>query len=168
MRCEQSERWISLAADQELSVVEVGLLREHLAACPACNALAEESRDLHRWFVAPPEVQIPAGFAQRVAAAAFDGAPQAVKGPRGVVRGEDSAVVGSSDRNLQGFLFQLTALAALLLVALAFALAGKKAAQSRDLHAVDTSMDKVIEQLDQLNTQEFDGAAQTAPKETGE
>jgi hypothetical protein len=154
MRCEQSERWISLAADQELSVHEVGLLREHLSHCAPCQALSEEAHDMHRWFVAPPQVEIPAGFAGRVVAAAFDGQAVAPKGPRGVLRGGAAQAAPAEGRSMQGFLLQMTALAALLLVALGFALAGKRAAKSRDLHAVGTSMESVIQDLDQLNAEE--------------
>ncbi len=164
MRCEQSERWISLGADQELSVQEVGLLREHLTECASCQALAGETRDLQRWFVTPPEEPIPAGFAERVVAAAFDGQTAVASGPRGLVRDESSAQTGEGKRYMQGFLLQMTALAALLLVALGFALAGKQASESQNMYADEASKESALEDLDKLNALE----AESDPKSESE
>ncbi|MFT5199510.1 MAG: anti-sigma factor RsiW [Planctomycetota bacterium] len=154
MRCEQSERWISLGADQELSVKEVGLLREHLAQCASCQALAEEVRGMSRWFVTPPKEVIPAGFAERVVAAAFDEQRQASKGPQGLLVGGAAAEAGTGGSRMQGFLLQMTALAALLLVALGFALAGKQASESRDLKADVNSLESLIKIMDKENALE--------------
>ncbi|MDF1837346.1 MAG: zf-HC2 domain-containing protein [Planctomycetota bacterium] len=151
MRCDQSERWISLGADQELSVQEVGLLQEHLAQCEPCRALADETRDLSRWFVNPPQQPVSAGFAGRVVAAAFDGQAPVASGPQELLQGGSAIATGASGNRMQGFLLQMTALAALLLVALGFALSGQKASQNTNLHATESSMDSMIEDLDRMN-----------------
>ncbi|MBL4769581.1 MAG: zf-HC2 domain-containing protein [Planctomycetes bacterium] len=165
MRCEQSERWISMGADQELSVQEVGLLREHLGQCTPCQALADESRDLGRWFVTAPQAPVPAGFAERVVAAAFEAPVDVAKGPRGLVQGGTVSAAEAGGSRMQGFVLQLTALAALLLVALAFALADKRASETNDLHADPTSIESVIEGLDQLNSEEAKGLEADSSKD---
>ncbi len=161
MRCEQSEHWISLGADQELSVQEVSLLREHLAECAACRGLSDEARDMQRWFVTPPQEPVPAGFAERVVAAAFDGQVATAKGPRGLVQSDGSAEADTGDSRMQGFLLQMTALAALLLVALGFALAGKHASEGNDIHADKDSLESLIQEMEQENALE----AKSDPKD---
>ncbi len=154
MRCEQSERWISLGADKELSVQEVGLLQEHLAQCEPCKALADEARDMRRWFVNPPQKPIPAGFSERVVAAAFDGRAPDAKGPRELLQGGSTVTAEAGSNRMQGFLLQMTALAALLLVALGFALSGQKTAKNTNLVADETSMENVLEKLERMNAME--------------
>ncbi|HPF15808.1 MAG TPA: zf-HC2 domain-containing protein, partial [Planctomycetota bacterium] len=73
MRCDDIERWISKSMDNELSVKEVGQMRQHLEHCAPCRQSFEDSRDLRAWFVPGAAVAVPAGFAQRVVAEAFAG-----------------------------------------------------------------------------------------------
>ncbi|MCP5022910.1 MAG: zf-HC2 domain-containing protein [bacterium] len=161
MRCEQSERWISLGADQELSVQEVSLLRDHLTECASCRTLSDETRDMQRWFVTPPQEPVPPGFAERVVAAAFDGQVTTAKGPRGLVQSDGSVEAERGNSSIRGFLLQMTALAALLLVALGFALAGKQASESRDMVADEVSLESLILEMDQENVKE----AKSDPKD---
>lgn len=133
---------------------EVSLLREHLTECASCRTLSDETRDMQRWFATPPQEPVPAGFAERVVAAAFDGQVATAKGPRGLVQSGGSVEVERGSSRMQGFLLQMTALAALLLVALGFALAGKHASESTDIHATDSSMESIIEELDRINALE--------------
>ena len=159
MNCEQAEKMIARSVDGELAVKEVGALRRHLAECEGCAALASEARDLKAWFVTDTPVEVPSGFAQRVATKAFAQAgerevragfspqvltPEFSSPQGGVVQGSFGA--GPKDRFLMG----LTALAAALLLALGMALYVQRANQSYELDADDESLQEAIDGLNDV------------------
>ncbi len=152
MPCEQAERWIHKHVDQELSVKQVGELRQHLEACAPCRALHGELQASKAWFVAEEAPAVPAGFAARVTALAFAGqagsaeteAPVLAHLSGGAARG---VVLGGSDR----FLKRATAVAAGFLAVLGLALYSQNAVSERSLVAEDGSLETVLEEMDQLN-----------------
>lgn len=96
MNCHRSKALVSVYVDGELSEELAGPLRRHLLDCAACRAAVAEAKSLSRWFVPTAPVEVPAGFAARVAALAFaktavpdgepDGAGRSVHGSdRGVL-----------------------------------------------------------------------------------
>ena len=73
--CENARSLVSSYLDGELSEEQAGPLRTHLFDCPACRAAAQDERNLKAWFPSEPAESTgalaPAGFAARVAQAAF-------------------------------------------------------------------------------------------------
>jgi len=65
--------------DGELSSAEVSRLKEHLAACPACDRELNEQRRLIDAIKALPRVPAPAYLAQSISAAIAAGTPQTAR-----------------------------------------------------------------------------------------
>ncbi len=67
--CGQWETLLPDALDGQLGPAEEVIFREHLAVCPACTALFEESKRGREWleFLAP-EPEVPAGLVERILA----------------------------------------------------------------------------------------------------
>ena len=67
--CGQWEILLPDALDGHLTSEEEALFQEHMAACPACTALYQESRKGREWleFLAP-EPEVPAGLVDRILA----------------------------------------------------------------------------------------------------
>ncbi len=78
MSCDNARSLVPSYLDGELSEAQAAPLRGHLFDCPACRELAKDGRALERWFEAALEVravEVPPGFAARVARRAFAGDP---------------------------------------------------------------------------------------------
>lgn len=75
MDCKDCLALVPSYIDQELSDVQAAPMRQHFMDCPACRKALSGETSLKRWFVAGPkeDVEIPPGFAQRVARRAFAG-----------------------------------------------------------------------------------------------
>ena len=72
-RCGDVSALVPGYLDGELSEEQAAPLRRHLLSCPDCRAAAQDLTSLRRWFPAPEPAGVPAGFAARVARAAFAG-----------------------------------------------------------------------------------------------
>ena len=122
LTCENAGALVPVYLDGELTEAQAAPLRAHLFACPACREVAKGAKNLKRWFseAARPAVEVPPGFAARVARRAFAGDPGLfVPAP-------------AAERSPQlTFLLQLTAVAAALLLVFAIAI------QSRSLPGGD-------------------------------
>ena len=73
IQCEVVRALVPTYVDGEVSETVASTIRRHLIDCPACRAVAQEEQSLRQWFVAGPEVEVPDGFAARVARRAFAG-----------------------------------------------------------------------------------------------
>jgi hypothetical protein len=74
MDCKVALPLIASYHDEELSEAQAAPLRQHLMDCPACRKALAGEKAFKRWFPAvTEEVEIPPGFAQRVARRAFAG-----------------------------------------------------------------------------------------------
>lgn len=165
MPCEQAERWIHQHVDQELSVKQVGELRQHLDACAACSGLYAELKAGKAWFVPSEAPAVPAGFAARVTALAFAGAEGTIEREAPVLAhlsggGSRGVVLGGSDR----FLKRATAVAAGLLAVLGLALYSQNAVSERSLVAEEGNLETVLEEMDQLNQEQVPSETEDAPK----
>jgi anti-sigma factor RsiW len=139
--------------DGELSEEQAAPLRRHLLSCPACRTDAQDLGNLAHWFPAPPAVEIPLGFAARVARAAFAGETE-VRRPE-PERVAPAPVAVSSDTNLRGFVLGLTSIAATILLCLALFMAQEEQPAGPELSAAP--IPEALQELDRLN------AAEAAP-----
>lgn len=74
MDCIEALPLIASYHDEELSEAQASPLRQHLMDCPACRKALAGQKSFKRWFPTTTEaVEIPPGFAQRVARRAFAG-----------------------------------------------------------------------------------------------
>ena len=71
-RCEDYIEHISAAIDGELSPQETARLEEHLAHCPACQALMGDLAALHTQLGALPPVEVPKNLKEDILAAVHD------------------------------------------------------------------------------------------------
>jgi anti-sigma factor RsiW len=87
MNCRSAKPLLSRYADGELSPVEAKGVREHLIDCPRCRGVVSEVASIRRFFEdgAGAALRAPAGFADRVAAAALAG-PREEGSTRSTVR----------------------------------------------------------------------------------
>jgi anti-sigma factor RsiW len=184
MECQQSQSLIPSYLDGELSEAQAAPLRRHLLDCQPCRAGAQSEKNLKRWFSASIPVSVPRGFAARIARRAFagdTGEPPVELVP--VVAASFGAVLGSSPRptserdvrrgasedQLLRFILQVTAAAALVVIALSVALRSLSLPSGTSLRAADgrneIGVEQALERLDRLNRVErFDSAgARGAP-----
>jgi len=76
MSCQNARSLVASYLDGELSEEQAAQLRTHLLACVACRETAKEGKTIRRWFAASADqVDVPPGFAARVARRAFAGDP---------------------------------------------------------------------------------------------
>ncbi len=77
MSCQNARTLVASYTDGELSEAQAGPLRAHLLDCPSCREAVKREVALKRWFEAAraETVEVPAGFAARVARRAFAGDP---------------------------------------------------------------------------------------------
>ncbi|MEW6072753.1 MAG: zf-HC2 domain-containing protein [Planctomycetota bacterium] len=120
--------------DGELTEAQAGPLRAHLFACPACREAMKEEKALKRWFAAAdlPAVEVPAGFAARVARRAFAGDP----GLRAPAAAAAPLAGGEAGRGaLLPFVLRMTAAAAVLLFVLAVAIQRRSLPAGEEMRA---------------------------------
>ena len=67
MNCTDAKPLIPSYLDGELTEPQAGPLRQHLLDCADCRARTQSEKALTGWFVEGPPVEVPAGFATRVA-----------------------------------------------------------------------------------------------------
>ncbi|MBX7132787.1 MAG: zf-HC2 domain-containing protein [Fimbriimonadaceae bacterium] len=66
MNCRTAQNIVSAYVDGELCGTEMLNLRSHLMVCKACAAEVEELKAVKRVMGAQPEVEVPAGFEDRL------------------------------------------------------------------------------------------------------
>ena len=152
MECHDARPLIPGYLDGEISEAQAAPLRQHLLECGACRASAQDGKALKEWFVDDGPVEVPAGFAARVARRAF-------AGDRGVgpvlVDSADSEGTGArGEGRVLSFVLQLTAAAAVLLIALSIGIRAIELPSGGELHADGASKDWALQGLDRLNQAE--------------
>jgi len=136
-------------ADGELSEEQAAPLRQHLLSCNACRNAVQDLDHVGRWFPREPELEVPEGFAARVAAAAFAGAePVARPRPRAQQRPAAAAAPDAEPR-LMGFVLTLTSVAAGVLLTLALLMAREDEPQGTQMSA--EPLPAILQELDRLN-----------------
>ena len=139
MECQQALPLIPGYLDGELSEASAAPLRRHLLDCQSCRAGAQGEKNLKRWFAAKAPVAVPRGFASRVARRAFagdTGEGALVFAPSGALSGPGAIRSADEDRSLR-FVLQVTAAAALVLLALSVALRSLSLPAGTSLRAAD-------------------------------
>lgn len=140
MICKDCLRLIPGFLDGELSEAQSAPLRQHLMDCPECRNAASGEKAFKRWFASEAQpMEVPAGFAARVARRAFAGDT-----------GEAPVAASGADREtpILRFVLRATAAAAVLLLVLS---AWVRSVQLPDgnLHAESVpSRDAIIRQLE--------------------
>jgi len=166
--CENAASLVPGYLDGELTEAQAGPLRAHLLACPACREEAKGERNLKSWFTeaAAPAVEVPPGFAARVARRAFAGDP-------GILTPATPAAATDESSRILPFLLQLTAVAAGLLMVFAVAIHQTRNLPDGDgLEAGDTppwENESPAAGFQPRRAAPLDRAAETdpAPEETG-
>lgn len=142
MDCREARPLVPGYLDGELSEAQAAPLRRHLLDCPGCRAVTQADKALKSWFVDEGPVEIPAGFAARVAR-------RALAGDTGERWG--AQLETAEDRGLHGFVLQLTALAAALVISLSIGFRTMSLPRTDDLRADDFSLESALETLDEMN-----------------
>ena len=152
MECHDARPLIPGYLDGELSEAQAAPLRQHLLECATCRASAQDGKALKDWFVDEGPIEVPAGFAARVARRAFAGdrgeaqEPALPTGPR--------ALEQAGEGRILSFVLQLTAVAAALLMALSIGMRAMDLPSGGELYADDASKELAIQELEQLNSSE--------------
>ena len=164
IKCKQLTALVPGYLDGELSEEQATPLRRHLLSCPSCRKGAADLTNLKRWTraAAPSEgFVIPAGFAARVAQAAFGGELhsddlQPNQAGRSTRAGTATAT-SASDSSVLSFVLGLTTLAAALLISLSFLIGVQGQPQGTDLSAqpMPDMLPDVLRDLDELNAKEL-------------
>lgn len=156
-QCEDARPLVPAYLDGEVSEAQAGLLRKHLLSCRDCRSTAQDGKALKRWFEplatssesAP--VEVPPGFAARVARRAFAGDAGEQHGI-GLEAGAPSSA-DSRDSVLR-LVLNLTALAAGIMLVLSIALRSERLPSGSRMRAADdvlVPLDDVLEDLRQMN-----------------
>lgn len=170
MNCDTAEPLVPIYMDGELTEARAAPLRRHLLGCPRCRSVAQAETALKGWFVDEESLEIPAGFAARVArrASAGDtGAPDLARDPNPPA-GRRSTGTGPTgirptgariEAPLLQFVLQVTAVAAILLIALSIGLHRQQVPEIDSLRADDAgTIQDVLDELDELNHADLDPA----------
>ena len=147
LQCEEARPLIGSYADGELTEAQATPLRQHLMSCAACRVLVQDQKALERWFAPSPTVEVPAGFAERVARRAFAGD-----------RGETSVTAGTEadSAGIESFLFRLASLAAAAAILFAVMIQQQSRPSTDSMKAGENapSLEELRRELDQLNAAE--------------
>lgn len=154
MHCEDALAQIDSYVDEQLNESQAAPLRRHLIECSSCRLAAQEAEALKSWFVDPEALvgpaEAPEGFAERITELAFG--PQVQKGPRSLQPALAGAGHGDHAVNeLSGFVLNLVAAAAVVLLLLAFGIKRSSLPEVEHLNADSSSMTQSLEALDALN-----------------
>ena len=140
MSCERALALLTRYGDGELEESLAAPLRGHLLDCAACRAAAVETKNLRAWMEPLEAPPVPAGFAAKVARAAFAGGAEA----------PEPVAVGAG---LSSFVLAATALAAGVLFSLALALGMSARPSGGSL--VAEPYHEALELLEELNREEL-------------
>lgn len=153
--CNQVATLVPGYLDGELSEEQATPLRRHLLSCPTCRCRATDLTNLRRWFsIAAPTgaVQIPHGFAARVARAAFSPAGQGSGETAEISAVAANATAGKLENSVLPFVLAATSLAAGLLLTLSFLIGMRSQPAGVDLSA--EPLPDILRELDELNAQD--------------
>lgn len=148
MQCENARSLVPLYADGELSEAQAAPLRRHLMDCQTCREQVQSAKALQRWFVPTEAVPAPAGFAERVTAAAL--APEPYEAfPADAPAARAPALGPAGEVELRRFVLRAVAAAAAVLLVLSAAIELRSRPSAVELEAVE--LPAVLEDLDELN-----------------
>ena len=147
--CADARPLVSAYLDDELSADRASPLRQHLMECAECRTATQGHKAQRQWFQTTPEVEVPAGFASRVARRAFQG-------------DEGEVLLQSSEGSeslapVLPFVLRMTAAAAMLLLMISVALRSVEIPTGGDLRADDAAtmtLETAIERLERLDLKE--------------
>ncbi|MEY2806444.1 MAG: anti-sigma factor family protein [Planctomycetia bacterium] len=169
MNCNHATTLIGPYLDGELNEAQAGPLRRHLLACAGCRTGVQAHKDLRRWFVEPEPVVVPAGFAARVAQAAFAGgsrAEPAAEVPRDTPRVAAAAApvepAARGEGRLLRFVLGLTSVAAAATIMIVLFTRDNRLSEGAGLRADERprlTMDQAVEELEALQRAEGAKAA---------
>lgn len=164
--CDDFRPLIPRYLDGELADEAASPLRKHLLSCQECRAQVQDGESLSHWFVEPPAVPVPAGFAQRVARRAMAGdtgeredvlVPHRSSRPAPLHPVEAVAPVDAAPAGkLHEFVLQLTAAAAIVLFVGSILLRQASRPEVDAIHADEVTKDDVLQELDELNRMELE------------
>lgn len=135
--------------DGELSEEQAAPLRQHLLSCNGCRNAVQDLGRLGQWFPDEGPLEVPAGFAARVAAAAFAGEAPGAGAPRR--RPVAVAPEPSVEARILPFVLTLTSVAAGVLLTLALLLAQKGEPEGQQLSA--EPLPAILQELERLNAE---------------
>ncbi len=168
MNCNQATTLIGPYLDGELNEAQAGPLRRHLLACAGCRTGVQSHKDLQRWFVEAEPVVVPAGFAARVAQAAFAGESRALPTvpalqptPFVVAAGRAEDRPRAEGRLLR-FVLGLTSVAAAATIMVVLSTRDNRLSEGAGLRADERprlTMDQAVEELEALQRAEGAGIA---------
>ena len=147
--CADARPLVSAYLDDELTADRASPLRQHLMECAECRTATQSHKAQRQWFQTTPQVEVPAGFASRVARRAFQGD-----------LGEAPFQTAEDDRVLAPvlpFVLRMTAAAALLLLVISGALRSVEIPTGGELRADDAAtmtLEAAIERLERLDREE--------------
>ena len=128
--CENIRTLLSSYLDGELSEEQAQPARAHLMDCTSCREAVQEGKVIRRWFQgAEQAVEVPAGFAARVARRAFAGDPGLLVPER----------AGQGEKPLLPFVLKLSALAAGVLFAFSLLIQKESLPSGEEIQATDQS-----------------------------
>jgi anti-sigma factor RsiW len=156
MKCPKARGIVPRYLDDELPEAQAAPLRTHLLSCPSCRRAAQEGKSLKAWFAFPPAVQVPDGFAARVArlARAGEGRHVPVPIPNPAFASGPTAIVADPEERVRSFVLTAVAVAALVLLALAIGLRRLDMPGTGRLSADSGSMERSLEALKAQNARE--------------
>lgn len=149
IQCDVVRALVPTFVDDEVTESVGSTVRRHLMDCPACRASVQEEQTLRQWFVPGPEVEVPDGFAARVARRAFAGDVGLLPVTPPPAR---TASDGRSGGRVLAFTRTLVAVAAGGLVAVTLVLAGAQRPEVADLDA-GKDLDQALMELEEENRQ---------------
>ena len=172
IQCEVVLALVPTFVDDEVTDGVGSTVRRHLMDCPACRKAVQEEQTLRQWFVASPEVEVPEGFAARVARRAFAGdvglipavAPRSSSERELHAEAPDGAPDGGPAGRVLAFSRALVAVAAAGLVVTTLLLSGGDRPEVAELDAGNDLQEALME-LDEENQRlelELDAASTPA------
>ena len=152
MRCDVVLALVPTYVDEEAATSVASSVRQHLMDCPACRGAVQEETSLRQWFVPTDEIEVPAGFAARVARRAF-------AGDEGLAPVTLTPTAPPEAGRLLSFSMGLVAVAAAAMIAVTLFIGGGPNPGTQDLRATDESLDKALNALVEENRAELNGEA---------
>jgi len=147
--CADARPLVSAYLDDELSADRASPLRQHLMECAECRTATQGHKAQRQWFQATPDVEVPAGFASRVARRAFQGD----LGEALLKSSEETQMLAP----VLPFVLRMTAAAALLLLMISVALRSVDIPTGGGLRADDAAtmtLEAAIQRLERLDLEE--------------
>ena len=144
MQCDVVLALVPTYVDEEVRETVASSVRQHLMDCASCRGAVQEETALRQWFVPTEEVEIPEGFAARVARRAFagdEGLPPVTVTPSAPPEGG----------RILAFSRTLVAVAAAAMIAVTLIIASGERPTVDDPLGADESLDRALEELEAEN-----------------